>query len=96
MRLSVSQLTALRNLARKKEGEAVDWIRIADARALTDLGFAERGRAGWNISPAGLAAVAGCDQGDGGARGLSPAGRVIRLGAKSGGLGNASDDTRHN
>jgi hypothetical protein len=65
MRLSAGQLTALRNLARKQQGEAVDWIHIADARALTDLGFATRGAAGWTISPAGLAALkAEADDGD--------------------------------
>ena len=57
MRLTPGQLSALRNLARKRQGKAVDWIHIADARALTDLGFADRGRAGWTISAAGLAAL---------------------------------------
>jgi len=56
--LSDGQLLALRNLARKQAGEDVDWIKIADARSLTELGFAERGREGWTITPAGLAALA--------------------------------------
>ena len=49
MSLTPGQLTALHNLARKQAGEEVDWISISDARALTELGFAERNREGWNI-----------------------------------------------
>ena len=60
--LTPSQLMALRNLAAKQAGQEVDWIRIADARALTDLGLAERDACGWNISPAGTAALAGADR----------------------------------
>lgn len=58
MMLSPSQLVALKNLARKKAGDAVDWINIADARALTDLGLAERTGGGWVITSAGVAALA--------------------------------------
>ena len=57
MTLSDGQLTALRNLAAKKGGSAVDWINIADARALTELGLAERNREGWIITQAGEAAL---------------------------------------
>ncbi len=57
MRLTEGQRAALDNLARKQAGEEVDWISIADARALTDLGLAERTRAGWTITPAGMAAL---------------------------------------
>ncbi len=53
MALSPGQLAALENLSRKKAGEVVDWINIADARALTELGLAERNREGWQITPAG-------------------------------------------
>lgn len=53
MELSAGQLTALRNLASKQAGGDVDWINIADARALTGLGLAERSREGWKITPAG-------------------------------------------
>ena len=53
MTLSDGQLTALRNLAVKQGGGDVDWINIGDARALTELGLAERNREGWNITPAG-------------------------------------------
>ena len=60
--LTPSQLMALRNLAAKQAGQEVDWIRIADARALTDLGLAERDACGWNISPAGTAALASADR----------------------------------
>jgi len=53
MILESGQVSALQNLSRKKSGEDVDWINIGDARALTDLGLAERGAAGWNITDAG-------------------------------------------
>jgi len=51
--LSPGQLIALRNLARKQAGEAVNWINIADARALTELGYADRNSEGWKITTAG-------------------------------------------
>ena len=53
MDISPGQFTALRNLAAKQAGGDVDWINIADARALTGLGLAERSREGWKITPAG-------------------------------------------
>ena len=53
MALTPGQFTALSNLQRKKAGEVVEWINISDARALTDLGFAERTGAGWVITAAG-------------------------------------------
>ena len=71
MALSARHLTALRNLARKEAGDDVDWINIADARALTELGYAERNREGWKITVAGLAALRregsgeGADEGSG-------------------------------
>lgn len=58
MTLTPGQRAALRNLARKKSGEDVDWINISDARALTDQGLAERTGGGWVITPAGVAALA--------------------------------------
>lgn len=64
MSLSARLLAALDNLARKKAGQSVDWINIADARELTDLGLAERSREGWNITAAGVAAIAAHRQGD--------------------------------
>lgn len=63
MDLSDGQLTALRNLSRKKAGEEVNWISIADARSLTDLGLAERNQEGWVITAAGEAELAGRGQG---------------------------------
>ena len=57
MTLSDGQRIALENLSRKQAGEEVDWISIADARSLTDLGLAERNRAGWMITAAGVAAL---------------------------------------
>lgn len=55
--LNEGQRTALRNLAMKKAGKDVDWITIADARALTDLGLAERNRSGWRITAKGEAVL---------------------------------------
>ena len=64
--LSAPLMAALENLGRKKAGEDVDWINIADARALTDLGFAKRTGAGWIITPAGAAALEAQGAGPGG------------------------------
>lgn len=61
MTLSEGQITALRNLAFKKAGKTVDWIKISDARALTDLGLAERSQEGWDITGDGEAALAALD-----------------------------------
>ena len=60
MSLSARLLAALDNLARKKAGQSVDWINIADARELTDLGLAERSREGWKITAAGVSTIAAC------------------------------------
>ncbi len=59
MTISDKQLSALRNLADKQAGGDVDWISIADARALTDLGLAKRTPSGWVITPEGTALVQG-------------------------------------
>jgi len=53
MPLSASLRAALENLHRKNSGVTVDWINIADARALTELGFARRSHQGWAITEAG-------------------------------------------
>lgn len=55
MTISDKELAALHNLADKQAGQEVDWINIADARALTELGLARRNRGGWEITPEGLA-----------------------------------------
>jgi hypothetical protein len=57
MALSEDQLRALGNLSRKKAGEEVDWVNIAAARALTELGLAERDHVGWKITDAGETAL---------------------------------------
>ena len=57
MTLSPKQLGALHNLADKQSGQDVDWINIADARVLTELGLARRTRAGWEITAEGLAFI---------------------------------------
>jgi len=56
--LTTGQLETLQILARKKAGEAVAYVKIADARALTDLGLAQRSREGWDITAAGTALLA--------------------------------------
>jgi hypothetical protein len=57
MTLTDAQFDALRNLARKKAGDQVGWIAIAEARELTELGFAIRDRSGWQITDAGVSAL---------------------------------------
>jgi hypothetical protein len=52
-KLSAGQVNALQNLGRKRDGNAVPFLNIADARALTELGYAERGRDGWDITASG-------------------------------------------
>jgi hypothetical protein len=59
MTISEKEMTALHSLADKQAGKDVDWINIATARALTELGFARRNRGGWEITPEGLALVKG-------------------------------------
>lgn len=63
MTISNKELAALHNLADKQAGQDVDWINIADARALTELGYARRNRGGWEITPEGLALVKGQEAG---------------------------------
>ena len=70
--MSAGQLTALRNLASKQAGGDVDWINIADARALTSLGLAERSREGWKITPAGAEALRLDGEGAAAPRDLDP------------------------
>jgi hypothetical protein len=57
MTISDKEMEALQNLADKQGGKDVDWINIADARALTELGLARRTGGGWEITPMGLAVV---------------------------------------
>ncbi len=54
--LSDGERAALKNLAVKHSGQEVGWIAIADARALTDRGLAERVGSGWQITESGMAA----------------------------------------
>ena len=54
-KLSAGQLHALQDLARKRDGKTVPFVNIADARALTQLGYAVRGREGWDITAEGTA-----------------------------------------
>jgi hypothetical protein len=73
MDLTTGQAAALHNLARKHAGEEVDFINIADARSLTDLGLAERTRSGWDVTRAGLQHLDSAPRDDSGeAAGPSP------------------------
>jgi hypothetical protein len=56
--LTDAQLNALQNLALKKSGGEAPFINIGAARALTELGLAERSREGWDITPEGSAFLA--------------------------------------
>ena len=56
--LTEGQLKALRNLATKRSGKPVDFINIADARSLSELGLAIRSREGWDITSDGEARLA--------------------------------------
>jgi hypothetical protein len=56
--LTDAQLNALQNLALKKAGKDAPFINIGAARALTELGLAERSREGWDITPEGSALLA--------------------------------------
>jgi hypothetical protein len=62
--LTDGEVLALRNLAEKQTGVVTSFVNIADARRLTELGLATRGRQGWDISSAGAAYLAAAD-GDG-------------------------------
>lgn len=55
--LTPNLVAALTNLRRKEAGEEVGWISIIAARALADLGLADRTADGWRINPAGHAAL---------------------------------------
>jgi hypothetical protein len=50
-------MAALNNLERKHAGQDVDFINIAHAQSLTDLGLAIRTREGWEITDSGLHAL---------------------------------------
>lgn len=55
----------LQHLAEKAGGRPVGWLNIADARALSELGWAERCRDGWRITAAGTQALAEMSPGAG-------------------------------
>jgi hypothetical protein len=56
--LTDAQLNALQNLAKKKGGAETPFINISAARALVELGLAERSREGWDITAEGSAVLA--------------------------------------
>jgi hypothetical protein len=55
MDLSDHERDTLRALLSKGDGQAIAFVNIADARALTARGFAVRSGQGWNITDAGRA-----------------------------------------
>lgn len=57
MTLTDRQWDALGDLARKRDGEAIGFVNIADARSLEELDLAIRSREGWDITAAGLEAL---------------------------------------
>jgi len=65
--LTPGELHALENLARKRGGDSVPFVNIADARKLTDLGLAARDQEGWHITPEGMAWLARLGGGPSGA-----------------------------
>ncbi|MET3665617.1 hypothetical protein ABIC66_002235 [Caulobacter sp. 1776] len=50
-----AQRHALENLELKRQGAQVPYINISCARALTDLGLAQRSAQGWEITALGSA-----------------------------------------
>ena len=56
--LTGGELETLQHMADKKAGGVAPFMNIRNARALTELGLAERSREGWDITPAGLATLA--------------------------------------
>ncbi len=57
-RLDEGRLRALQNLSKRQQGQDVGFINIADARALTELGFAFRTPQGWQITESGAGVLA--------------------------------------
>jgi len=64
MELTESQRHALHGLAEKRAGATTVFVNIADARFLTDLGYATRSRQGWDITSAGVACLAALENND--------------------------------
>lgn len=57
-KLTDLELHTLEQLARKKAGETVAFVKIAAARTLCDLGLAVRSQEGWDITAMGSAELA--------------------------------------
>jgi hypothetical protein len=55
--LTGAQLSALKLLARRLEAEDLEWINLADARALESIKFAAHSGRGWVITDAGRQAL---------------------------------------
>jgi hypothetical protein len=61
--LTKGQVSALRNLDRKRAGDETAFVNISDCQHLTELGFASRSRQGWDITGEGAAYLARLDAG---------------------------------
>jgi hypothetical protein len=61
--LTAGQVSALRNLERKRAGDETAFVNISDCQHLTELGFASRSRQGWDITAEGSAYLARLDAG---------------------------------
>jgi hypothetical protein len=61
--LTDGQVSALRNLDRKRAGDETAFVNISDCQHLTELGFASRSRQGWDITAEGSAFLARLDAG---------------------------------
>lgn len=59
--LTPSETTALRHLAERASGSSSIFVKIMDARALTERGLARRSDQGWDITKAGLVLLASVD-----------------------------------
>jgi hypothetical protein len=61
--LTDGQVSALRNLDRKRAGDETAFVNISDCQHLTEFGFASRSRQGWDITAEGAAYLARLDAG---------------------------------
>lgn len=90
--LTAREAAALRNLADKKTGTITAFVKIADARRLTELGLARRSQQGWDITAEGSAYLAAIAP-DHGCTGLEPE-AVIEASAQNGGADEQAGEAR--
>jgi len=56
--LTEVEISSLKNMAQKRNGAVTQFLNIASAQRLTELGLAVRTRQGWDITDAGMARLA--------------------------------------